>query len=113
MNKFDSNSNMFFNITKVAGAAIKYKFNSDHNLKTYEMKESKLLYNKVLLEEFLKLFKIKMVKNQMKKGFPQIKQREKIYMKREHPETSLEYIKSLLMKIYDEETISKNFENTK
>ena len=113
MNKFDSNSNMFFNITKVAGAAIKYKFNSDENLKTYEMKESKLLYNKVLMEEFFKLFKIKMVKNQMKKGFPHIKQREKIYMKREHPEISLEYIKSLLMKIYDEETILKNFENTK
>ena len=112
MNKFDSNSNNFFNITKVAGAAIRYKFNSDENLRIYEMKEGKLLYNKVLMEEFFKLFKIKMVKNQMKKGFPPIKQREKIYMKREHPEISLEYIKSLLMKIYDEETILKNFENT-
>ena len=113
MNKFDSNSNIFFNITKVAGAAIKYKFNSDENLRIYEMKESKLLYNKVLLEELFKLFKIKMFKNQMKKGFPAIKQREKIYMKREHPEISLEYIKSLLMKIYDEQIILKNFENTK
>ena len=112
MSKFDSNSNIFFNITKVIGAAIKYKFNSDENVRIFEMKESKLLYNKVFLEEVFKLLKIKMVKNQMKKGFPPIKQREKIYMKREHPEISLEYIKSLLMKIYDEETILKNFENT-
>ena len=112
MTKYDSNSNIFSNITKVAGAAIKYKFNSDENLKIYEKKESKLLYNKVLLEEIFKLLKTKMVKNQMKKGFPPIKQREKIYMKREHPEISLEYIKSLLMKIYDKETILKNFENT-
>ena len=112
MKKFDSNSNIFTNITKVAGTAIKYKLNSDENLKIYEMKESKLLYNKVLLEEIFKVFKIKIFKNQMKKGFPPIKQREKIYMKREHPEINLEYIKSLLIKIYDEGTILKNFENT-
>ena len=53
-----------------------------------------------------------MVKSQMKKGFPPIKQREKIYMKREHPEISLEYIKTLLIKIYDKEIILKNFENS-
>lgn len=58
------------------------------------------------------MFKIKMVKNQMKKGFLLIKQREKIYMKREHPEISLEYIKTLLIKIYDKEIILKKFENS-
>ena len=112
MNKVDLNSNMFSNLTKVAGAAIKYKINSDENLRIYEMKESKLLNNKVFLEEIFKFLKIKMFKNRMKKGFPNIKQREKIYMKREHPEISLEYIKSLLIKIYDEETILKNFQST-
>ena len=40
-----------------------------------------------------------------------VKQREKIYMKREHPEISLEYIKTLLIKIYDKEIILKKFEN--
>ena len=112
LNKVDLNSNMFSNLTKVAGAAIKYKFNSDENLRIYEMKESKLLNNKVFLEETFKLLKMKMVKNQMKKGFPPIKQREKIYMKCEHPEISLEYIKSLLIKIYDKDIILKNFENS-
>ena len=78
------------------------------------MKESKLLNNKVFLEETFKLLKMKMkmVKNQMKKGFPPIKQREKIYMKRVHPEISLEYIKSLLIKIYEKDIILKNFENS-
>ena len=34
-------------------------------------------------------------------------------MRRDYPEISLEYIKSLLSKIYGEEIINKNFGNTK
>ena len=113
LNKFDFNSNLFLNMTKVAGSAIKYKMNSDENLKIFEVKESKLLSNKVFLEQGFKMLKIKIVKNRMLKAYPQIKLREKIYMKREQPEISLDYIKSLLMKMYDKDTIEKNFEGIK
>ena len=109
INKIDNDSNIFLNLTKVAGAAIKYKVNSDENLKIYEAKENQLLTNKVLLEEVLKMFKNKMVKTVMSKNFPKIAVREKVYMKREQPEITLEYIKTLLMKIYDKDTILKNF----
>ena len=111
INKIDNNSNIFFNITKVAGSVIKYKINSDENLKIFESKENKLTSNKIFMEEALKMFKNKTVKNFSMKRFPKITVREKIYMKREHPEISLEYIKSLLMKIYDKDIISKNFED--
>jgi hormone-sensitive lipase len=110
INKMDSESNFFFNLTKAAGSAIKYKVNSDENLKIFESKENKLLSKKVFLEESLKILKNKMVKTVMKKRFPKIALREKVYMKREQPEITLEYIKSLLMKIYDKDTILKNFE---
>ena len=112
INKMDKNSNLFFNITKIAGSAIKYKINSDENLKIFESKENKLTSNKIFMEEGLKMFKNKMIKNLFMRRFPKIVMREKIYMKREHPEISLEYIKSLLMKIYDKDIILKNFEDT-
>ena len=111
INKMDKNSNLFFNITKIAGSAIKYKIN-DENLKIFESKENKLTSNKIFMEEGLKMFKNKMIKNLFMRRFPKIVMREKIYMKREHPEISLEYIKSLLMKIYDKDIILKNFEDT-
>ena len=111
INKMDKNSNLFFNITKIAGSAIKYKIN-DENLKIFETKENKLTSNKIFMEEGLKMFKNKMIKNLFMRRFPKIVMREKIYMKREHPEISLEYIKSLLMKIYDKDIILKNFEDT-
>jgi len=113
MDKINFNSNMFFNATKMLGTAIKYKMQSDENLRIYETKENRLLSNKVLIEEGLKFVKIKMIKNRMMKSFPPIKLREKIYMKRESPEITLDYIKSLLMKIYDQDTILKNFGDTK
>jgi len=111
INKMDKNSNLFFNMTKIAGSAIKYKIN-DENLKIFESKENKLTSNKIFMEEGLKMFKNKMIKNLFMRRFPKIVMREKIYMKREHPEISLEYIKSLLMKIYDKDIILKNFEDT-
>jgi acetyl esterase/lipase len=113
MDKVNFNSNMFVNATKVVGTAIKYKMNSDENLRIYETKENRLLSNKVLIEEGLKMVKIKVIKNRMMKSFPPIKLREKVYMKKECPEITLDYIKSLLMKIYDQDTILKNFGDTK
>ena len=89
----------------------KYTIN-DENLKIFESKENKLTSNKIFMEEGLKMFKNKMIKNLFMRRFPKIVMREKIYMKREHPEISLEYIKSLLMKIYDKDIILKNFEDT-
>ena len=113
MDKVNFNSNMLLNVTKVVGTAIKYKMQSDENLRIYETKENRLLSNKVLIEEGLKMVRIKMIKNRMMKSFPPIKLREKVYMKREDPEITLDYIKSLLMKIYDKDTILKNFGDTK
>ena len=84
INKMDKNSNLFFNITKIAGSAIKYKIN-DENLKIFESKENKLTSNKIFMEEGLKMFKNKMIKNLIMRRFPKIVMREKIYMKREHP----------------------------
>ena len=46
-------------MTKVAGSAIKYKMNSDENLKIFEIKESKLLSNKVFLNKDSKCLKLK------------------------------------------------------
>ena len=112
LDKIDFDSNFFFNLTKLAGTAIKYKFNSDENLKIYEHKENQILSEKVILEEAMKLLKVKLVKNMMERNYPKIELREKIYMKKEYPEITLDYIKSLLIKIYGEEIILKNFGNT-
>ena len=109
LDKIDFNSNMLFNLTKLAGSAIKYKFYSDENLKIYEHKESQITSNKILLEEALKLLKYRFVKNLMERSYPKISFREKIYMKKEYPEISLEYIKYLLIKLYGKEIIDKNF----
>ena len=57
MTRVDFNSKMLSNLEKIAWTAIKYKFNSDENLRIYEMKERKLLYNKVFLEEVFKCLK--------------------------------------------------------
>ena len=111
VNKINPNSNMFFNFTKMAGSAIKYKF-MDENVMKYEFKEDNLLSKGFFLLKSVGLTKIRMFKNIMAKDFPPIKLREKVYMKREFSEISLEYIKKLLMKMYDKETILKNFENT-
>ena len=112
LDKIDFDSNIFFNATKLAGAAIKYRFNSDENIKIFEHKQNQVVSDKILLEEALKLLKIKFVKKMMERNYPKIAFREKIYMKKEYPEITLEYIKSLLIKLYGEEIILKNFGNT-
>ena len=113
LSKIDFDTNIFFNLTNLSGALIKYSINSDENLKEFEYKENRIKSNKVILEEALKLLKYKFVKKVMEMGYPKILFREKIYMKKEYPEITLEYIKSLLIKLYGEEIILKNFENTK
>ena len=101
------------NIAKLAGYALKFKMNSDENLMEFESKESTLISNKLFIFDFIKLGDIKLFKIIREKSFPKIELREKIYMKKKYPEISLEYIKQLLIKIYDEEIITKNFGNTK
>ena len=61
----------------------------------------------------IQLGRKKIIKVVYEKTYPKIAFREKIYMRRDYPEISLEYIKSLLSKIYGEEIISKNFSDTK
>ena len=112
LDKIDFESNIFYNASKLAGAAIKYKFNYDENLRIFEHKQNQILSDKILLEEALKLLKIKFVKKMMERKYPKIAFREKIYMKKEYPEITLEYIKSLLIKLYGEEIILKNFGDT-
>ena len=106
------NSNLFVSASKFTGLLMKFTMNSDKNLITYESKESILLSNKNIIQEMIKFGKRKIVKVVYEKSFPKIAFREKIYMRRNYPEISLEYIKSLLSKIYGEEIINKNFGRT-
>ena len=106
------NSNLFVSAIKFTGLLMKFTMNSDKNLITYESKESILLSNKNIIQEMIKFGKRKIVKVVYEKSYPKIAFREKIYMRRNYPEISLEYIKSLLSKIYGEEIINKNFGRT-
>ena len=106
------NSNLLLSASKFTGLWTKFKINSDKNLITYESKESLLLSNKNIIQEMIKLGRKKIVKVVYEKSYPKICFREKVYMKRNYPEINLNYIKSLLSKIYGEEIISKNFGRT-
>ena len=106
-------SYLITNLVKLAGFALKFKMNSDENLMEFESKESLINSNKIFILDFIKLSDIKLFKTIREKSFPKIALREKIYMKKECPEISLEYIKQLLMKIYGNEIITKNFGDTK
>ena len=98
------------NVLKSAGYYLKFKLNSDENLMEFESKQSTLLNpDKFLILDFMKLGDLKIFKTFREKSFPKIAVREKIYMKKEYPEISLDYIKQLLIKIYGKEIIEKNF----
>ena len=106
------NSNLLLSASKFTGLLMKFKMNSDKNLITYESKESRLLSNKNIIQEMIKFGQKKIVRVVYEKSYPKINFRKKIYMKRNYPEISLNYIKSLLSKIYGEEIITKNFGRT-
>ena len=102
------------NALKSAGYYLKFKLNSDENLMEFESKQSSLLNpDKLIFLYFMKLGDIKIFKTIREKSYPKIAVREKIYMKKEYPEISLDYIKQLLIKIYGKDIIEKNFANTK
>ena len=105
--------NLLLSASKFTGMLMKFTMNKDKNLITYESKESVLLSDKNIIQEMIKLGRRKIVKVVYEKSYPKIAFREKIYMRRDYPEISLDYIKLLLSKIYGEEIISKNFGNTK
>jgi len=110
------NFDSFFitNALKSAGYYLKFKLNSDENLMEFESKQSTLLNpDKNIFLDFMKLGDIKIFKTIRERSYPKITVREKIYMKKEYPEISLEYIKQLLIKLYGKEVIEKNFGNTK
>ena len=107
------NSNLLLTASKFTGLLMKFKMNSDKNLITYESKESKLLSNKNTIQEMIKFGQKKIVRVVYEKSYPKICFRKKIYMKRNYQEISLDYLKSLLSKIYGEDIISKNFGKTK
>ena len=106
-------SNLILSANSFIGLLMKYKINPDKNLMTYESKESILLYDKNIIQEMIKLGQKNIIKTVYEKTYPKIAFREKIYMKRTYPEISLDYIKSLLSKIYGNKIINKNFGNTK
>jgi len=107
-------SYLITNAVKGIGYFLKFKLNSDENLMEFESKQSSLLNpNKMIFLDFVKLGDIKLFRTIRERAYPKIAVREKIYMKKEYPEISLEYIKSLLIKIYGKEIIEKNFGNTK
>ena len=103
------NSNLLLSASKFTGLLMKIKLNSDKNFITYESKESVLLSNKNIIQEMIKFGRKKIIKVVYEKSYPKISFREKMYMRRDYPEISLIYIKSLLSKIYGEEIITKNF----
>ena len=107
------NQNLLLSASKFTGLLMKFSMNTDKNLIPYESKESVLLNDKNIIQEMVKLGSKKIIKVVYEKTYPKITFREKIYMRRDYPEISLEYIKSLLSKIYGEEIISKNFGDTK
>ena len=107
-------SYLITNAFKATGYFLKFKFNSDENLMEFESKESSLLNpNKMIFMDFIKFGEMKIFKMIREKMYPKIALREKIYMKKEYPEISLDYIKNLLIKIYGKEIIEKNFGNVK
>ena len=102
------------NVAKITAYYLKFKFNSDENLMEFESKQSSLLNpNKMFFLDFMKLGDNKLFKTFILKSYPKIEVREKIYMKKEYPQISLDFIKNLLIKIYGKEIIEKNFGNTK
>ena len=107
------NQNLILSASKFTGLLMKYTVNKDKNLVAYESKESVLLSDKNVIQEMIKLGRKKIIKVVYEKKYPKIAFREKIYMRRDYPEITLEYIKNLLSKIYGEEIISKNFGETK
>ena len=109
----DFNSSLFYNAFKLTGYAIKYKTNTDENLMEFESKENTLITNTLFIFDFMKLGDIKLFKMYKDKTFPKIALREKIYMKKSYPQITLDYIKQLLIKIYGEDIINKNFGDTK
>ena len=106
-------SNLLLSANSFIALLMKFKINPDKNLITYESKESLLLSDKNIIQEMIKLGKKKIIKVVYEKTYPKIAFREKIYMKRTYPEITLEYIKSLLSKIYGNSIINKNFGNIK
>ena len=107
-------SYLITNVFSAAGYYLKFKFNSDENLMEFESKESSLLNpDKKIFLDLVKIGDYSLFKTIRLKSFPKIAVREKIYMKREFPEISLELIKNLLCKIYGKEIIEKNFGNVK
>ena len=106
-------SNLLFSANSFIALLMKFKINPDKNLIVYESKESLLLSEKNIIQEMIKLGKKKIIKVVYEKTYPKIAFREKIYMKRTYPEITLEYIKSLLSKIYGNNIINKSFGNTK
>jgi acetyl esterase/lipase len=106
-------SYLITNVIKMAGFAIKFKLNSDENLMEFESKESTFNSNKLFILDFIELSNIKLFKKIRERAYPKIELREKIYMRKDYPEITLEYIKTLLMKIYGNEIITKNFGDAK
>ena len=107
------NQNLLLSAGKYTGLLMKFTMSKDKNLLAYESKESVLLSDKNIIQEMIQLGRKQIIKVVYEKTYPKIAFREKIYMRRDYPEISLEYIKSLLSKIYGEAIISKNFGDTK
>ena len=107
------NSPMVINFIRVIALILGMKFYHNDLLTEYNSKSYRLLSRKVLTRDLLSLSKKKLIKKHVGKKFPRIAFRQKIYMKKEYPEISLEYIKLLLIRIYGKDIIEENFGNSK
>ena len=113
---FNKNSYMVTNLMRSAGMMFKFKFTNDEISNEYEIKENKLKSKTNIFAQITNIMdfgKNDLTKKVRISSYPTIAFRQKIYMKREFPEINLEYIKSILIKLYGQDIIEKNFGNSK
>ena len=101
--KSDSNVKNIFN-AMING--IKYKFN---DLKAiYESKKIQISKDRMWLLKVLNVTRTKFMKRVIEFNYPSIAFRKKLYLKREYPEITIDYISQLLDFIYKGETKKTN-----
>ena len=99
-NSFKTNSN-FINIFNVISTGIKYKLN---NIKAiYEAKKMQISPSNDWMLKALNVSKTKIVKKFNERFYPKINFHKKLYLKREYPEITRDYISKLLNFLYKNE----------
>ena len=99
-NSFTTNSN-FRNIVNVIKTGIKFKFN--HTKAIYEAKKMQISPSNDWMLKALNISRTKIIKKINESSFPKIAFHKKLYLKKEYPEITRDYILNLLNFIYKNE----------